>query len=194
MNKQELFNYIYFIAPFIIVCYFLFFSMINMDLSGIVYLIGLLSCTMLTVFIGNILVSKNRLDTPNESCQIVTINHFLGISNIPISLIVYCFTAGYIIYTSAFYNGMIHIFAGIVFLSSLIGIDIYWLYSNNCFSYKNIVTAFVIGSLFGIGWGYFINLLPNKSLQYVPGYPNMCRVPKKKSFKCNNGRREANVE
>ena len=184
MNKQELFNYIYFIAPFIIVCYFLFFSMINMDLSGIVYLIGLLSCTMLTVFIGNTLVSKNRLDNPNESCQIVTINHFLGISNIPISLIVYCFTAGYVIYTSAVYNGLIRIFATIVFLLGVIIMDIYWLYSNDCFITKNIIIAFVIGSLFGIGWGYFINLLPNKSLQYVAGQPGICIKPKKQSFKC----------
>ena len=194
MDSLQLLNSIYFITPFIIVCYFLFFSMINMDLSGIVYLIGLLSCTMMTVFIGNGLVSKTRLDKPNESCQISTINHFLGISNVPISLIVYCFTAGYIIYTSVFYNGLIHIFAATVFLAGLIGMDIYWLYSNDCFSYKNIIVAFAFGSLFGVGWGYFINLLPNKSLQYVPGYPNLCRSPKNKSFKCTNGRREAKPE
>ena len=181
-NIQSL---LYLLAPFIIVCYFIIFSIINADLKGIIYLIGLVSCTILTVFIGNGIVGKNNSESTQSSlCSLITINHIAGISNIPISLTIYCFTAAYLLYTVTATGYMLPNVVPFLFFGILIIGDMIWLSSNNCFSGGNIITAFVVASLLGVGWGYAINLTNNKSLQYFTGDGSVCTMPKNRTFKC----------
>ena len=181
-NIQSL---LYLLAPFIIVCYFLLFSIINADLKGVIYLIGLVSCTMLTVFIGNGIVGKNDSQTAQSAlCSLITINHIAGISNIPISLTIYSFTAAYLLYTVSATGYILPNVVPFLFFGVLIIGDMIWLSSNNCFSGGNIITAFVIASLLGAGWGYAINRTNNKSLQYFTGDDSVCTMPKKRTFKC----------
>ena len=97
--KLDIYNLksiLYLFAPFIIICYFLLYSLINMEIKGLVYLIGLLAGLVMTVFIGNGLVGKNdNMFSKNELCNFVTINHIANVSNVPLSISVYCFTAFY---------------------------------------------------------------------------------------------------
>jgi hypothetical protein len=187
LDIKNLTGILYFLAPFIIVCYFLFFSIINVDLRGIIYLIGLFTGTILTVFICNGLVGQNRLDSQSNLCNIVSINNIVGISNVPISLTIYCFTAAYIIYTAVKYSYVYQIFGAIMFFGILILGDMYWLFSNNCFRTENILSAFVVSSIVGVSWGYLIDKFPNKSLQYFAGNDTACTVPKRRTFKCKRG-------
>ena len=131
-NLREL---IYIFAPFIIVCYFILLSIINTDMKGIIYLIGLIASTMLTIFIGNGIVGKPNSTNKDVLCDIVTINHIAGISNIPISLTIYCFTLSYLLFTIISVN-ITYIFRSVVpvfALSVLIILDILWITSKNCF-------------------------------------------------------------
>lgn len=193
LDMKNIAGILYFIAPFIIVCYFLFFSIINADLRGIIYLIGLMTGVMATVFICNGLVGKNNMDSQSNLCNLASINHIVGISNVPISMIIYCFTAAYIMYTSVQYSYVYQIISAIGFFCILILGDTYWLYSNNCFKPVNIFAAFVVSSLLGIGWGYLIDKFPNKSLQYFAGSDTACTVPKRRTFKCKRGNKDPTI-
>ena len=159
-NLREL---IYIFAPFIIVCYFILLSIINTDMKGIIYLIGLIASTMLTIFIGNGIVGKPNSTNKDVLCDIVTINHIAGISNIPISLTIYCFTLSYLLFTIISVN-ITYIFRSVVpvfALSVLIILDILWITSKNCFQQNHIMAAGMISILLGIGWGFVINKINN---------------------------------
>ena len=44
----------------------------------------------------------------------------------------------------------------------------------------------MVGSvLFGVGWGYIINSINNKELQYYTSEDNTCTMPKRRMFKVN---------
>jgi hypothetical protein len=194
-NLREL---LYIFAPFIIVCYFILLSIINTDMKGIVYLIGLISSTMLTIFIGNGIVGKPTSTDKDVLCDIVTINHIAGISNIPISLTIYCFTLSYLLYTIISINitfilsSVVPIFA----LSVLIIMDIIWLTTKKCFQQTHIMTAGIISLLLGIGWGFIINKINNKSLQYftTDGSITECPMPKRSYFKVSNARNTKEIQ
>jgi hypothetical protein len=187
-NKLQ--NILYFFAPFIIVCYFLIYSIINADIKGLIYLIGLVSSTILTIFIGNGIVNKNNLKTPDTEkpmCNLFTINNFANISNVPISVTVYSFTAMYLLYTSIVLKYVLPNLLPLVFFGILILSDIIWLRTNDCFTGGNIAVAFIIPTILGLGWGYIVNLTNNKSWQYFTGDSNTCTIPKHKYFKCKKG-------
>jgi len=182
---------LYFFAPFLIVCYFLLFSLINMDLKGIIYLIGLFISLIVTIFIGNGITKKdNMFSNQSELCNFVTINHIANISNVPLSISVYCFTTFYLLYTMAINNSIIPNILLLVFLGILILTDMIWLTQNNCFSGMNIMIGMLISGLMGILWGYLINKFNNKDLQYFTADDNICTIPKRKYFKCNTKQKE----
>ena len=191
LDISNLQSTLYFFAPFIIVCYFLLFSIINADLKGIVYLIGLFCSTVLTVFIGNGIVNRNNpvvtTDSlkPHRFCNLITINSIANVSHVPISISIYCFTAFYLLYTMIVtkYAGS-NITALVMFALLIVG-DSLWLKNNNCFTGGNIFVAGVISSLLGAGWGYIIDQSNDKSIQYFTSNTNTCTMPKKRSFKCN---------
>jgi len=159
-------------------------------MKGIVYLIGLIASTMMTVFIGNGLVGKPNSTNKDVLCDIVTINHIAGISNIPISLTIYCFTLSYLLYTifsiniTFLFRAVVPVFA----LSVLIIMDILWLTTKKCFQQSHIMTASIISLLLGVGWGFIINKINNKSLQYFTADDSVCTMPKKSYFKVSNVR------
>ena len=59
--------YLFFrLAPFIIVSYFALQSLFNQDLKGVIYLVGLLIASVVTILVGNILPSTSGgTDTSN---------------------------------------------------------------------------------------------------------------------------------
>ena len=73
----------------------------------------------------------------------------------------------------------------ILFLVVLIGMDILWISGKKCFGIEQISTAVGLSTLFGVGWGYIINSINNKSLQYYTSEDNTCTMPKRRMFKVN---------
>tara|TARA_Y100001980_G_C14478586_1_gene257487 strand:- start:350 stop:835 length:486 start_codon:yes stop_codon:yes gene_type:complete len=156
-------------------------------MKGIIYLIGLIGSTMLTILLGNGIVGKEN-NVKEALCDIVTINHIAGISNIPISIIIYCFTLAYFLFTIVSIN-ITYLFSSLVPLISLgvlIVMDILWITTKNCFQTKHILVAIIISLLLGCLWGYIINNVNNKSLQYFNADDNVCTVPKRSYFKVSN--------
>jgi hypothetical protein len=185
-NKQGI---LYLFAPFILVCYFLFFSIINANLNGIVYLLGLFVGTLLTVFFGNGIVGKIDSRVPkNEMCTLITINHVAGISKVPVSTTVYSFTAAYLLYTAYMKQYIGSSIGPFLCLGLLLLCDATWQMTNNCFNWQGVTAAVVFASLFGVGWGYIINLTKNESLQYFAGSETACNRAKKQTFKCKGAK------
>lgn len=178
---------LYIFAPFIIVCYFLLLSIFNTDMKGIIYLIGLLISCISTIFIGNGIVGKFNNKDKEALCNIITINHISEFSNVPISLTIYCFTLAYLTFTMLSLNltFIIRALIPILFLVVLIGMDILWISGKKCFGIEQISVAVGLSSLFGIVWGYIINSINNKKLQYYTSEDNTCTMPKRRMFKVN---------
>jgi len=178
---------LYIFAPFIIVCYFLLLSIFNTDMKGIIYLIGLLISCISTIFIGNGIVGKFNNKDKEALCNIITINHISEFSNVPISLTVYCFTLAYLTFTMLSLNltFIIRAMIPILFLFVLIIMDILWISGKKCFGIEQISVAVGLSSLFGIVWGYIINSINNKDLQYYTSEDNTCTMPKRRMFKVN---------
>ena len=178
---------LYIFAPFIIVCYFLLLSIFNTNMKGIIYLIGLLISCISTIFIGNGIVGKFNNKDKEALCNIITINHISEFSNVPISLTIYCFTLAYLTFTMLSLNltFIIRAMIPILFLFVLIIMDILWISGKKCFGIEQISVAVGLSSMFGIVWGYIINSINNKELQYYTSEDNTCTMPKRRMFKVN---------
>jgi len=66
--------------------------------------------------------------------------------------------------------------------------DILWLTTKKCFQQSHIMTASIISLLLGVGWGFIISKINNKSLQYFTADDSVCTMPKKSYFKVSNVR------
>ena len=92
------------IAPFIIVSYFTLQSIFNQDLKGVIYLIGLLVASVVTVILGNILQKFSPpeglmpTDYSKIRCTQLTLGKSQPISILPLSQTVFGYTLSYLSY------------------------------------------------------------------------------------------------
>ena len=175
------------IAPIFIVFYFIFDSIIQVNLKGFTFIIGLIITTILTVLGGNNISFINKKEPNKDFCFPISINNFVNISNLPISQSIYAFTFFYLTVPLLKYNFFIgyNTILFILFLF-LIGTDMLLLYKYNCFSMKQITMSLFIGSFIGI---MYISTLLNsnkKNIIYIPGIPqsSVCDLPKRKGYRC----------
>jgi hypothetical protein len=104
---QNLENVLYLafrLAPFILVSFFTLQSLFNWDLKGIVYLVGLVLASAITILFGR---NKNNFGTsnsetlgaiPNPRCNVITLGDNGGVvSYFPLSIMVYSYTLFYLL-------------------------------------------------------------------------------------------------
>lgn len=183
------------LAPFILVCFFSISSIFNQDFKGLIYLIGLLITSFVSIIIGN---SAKDIFSPinypegeyynnvTRTCHVLTLSDSGPISKIPLSLIVFCYTFFYIGTIIVKYNLVIQNIPVFIIFPLLIIFDIFWIHSNECFLVASIFASIILGVTGGIGWAYFIDSLKLTKLQYFSGLSNkeFCSVPSKQTFKC----------
>lgn len=174
-------------TPFMLIWYFILYSIFNNTLSGITMVFGMIFTSFFTMFIGNSIFSQPDIKNSMLSCNFISIKNITGISSIPFSQSIYGFTFAYLLYTILSYNQLFtNIFPLICFLTLIIS-DIVWLTTNRCFPPINIIFATGFSIILGILWGYTIRLSPNQSMQYTVGMPdNICVLPKTRTYKCNS--------
>ena len=61
LTGSNIYYLTYLFAPFILVSFFLLNSIINLDIKGLVYLIGLIITLTVSIFIGNALLQKQKI-------------------------------------------------------------------------------------------------------------------------------------
>lgn len=171
--------------PFILVWYFIIYSLMNYTMSGIIVIIGMIFASFTTMLIGKSILHSPDFSLSSQKCNFISIRHISGISNIPFSQTIYGFTFSYMLYTALLYNQIFtYVFPLLCFFVLLVS-DIIWLNQNSCFPTNNILFSTIVSSVIGVFWGYTIKNIPNKSMQYVASPYETCTLPTKRSYKCS---------
>tara|TARA_Y100000287_G_scaffold166589_1_gene149311 strand:+ start:246 stop:827 length:582 start_codon:yes stop_codon:yes gene_type:complete len=174
------------LGPIFLVFYFLFDSILQANLKGIIYILGVIGTCLLTIFTGNTISLKNNYEPDRAICFPITIKNMINISNLPLSQSIYGFTFFFIaapLYTYKYFN--YNIFTLVIF-AMFIMLDFFLLMQYKCFDWRQILLSLIVGSF--IGLLYSIVLLKNlkKEYIYIAGavQDEMCELPKKSKFKC----------
>lgn len=173
LNLLSLLYLAYRVAPLMIVVYFIFTSVINQDLKGLVYLVGLILTCFLVHFLGNSapadwLLYDINLNSP--ICNSFSIGQNGYYSNkFPFSVVVFSYTFFYIFFVILNYG---LIFSNIPFLTifpALILFDLGWNKLYKCSNIFGMIWSLIIGGGMGYLWAYLINLTGLVNLSYMSG-------------------------
>ena len=180
------------LAPFIIVSYFTLQSIFNQDLKGVIYLIGLLVASVVTVLLGNILQKFSPpeglmpTDYSKIRCTQLTLGKSQPISILPLSQTVFGYTLSYLSYFISVNNLQTQNIPTFVIFPILILADIMWSTTNMCSNPKYLLISLIIGGVMGALWAMLIDSTNTPNLAYISGITNkdVCSRPTKSMYKC----------
>ena len=190
LNIISLFRVAYRLAPFIFVSFFTLSSLLNQDLKGVIYLIGLIISTFFAVMVSNSGL-LSFIGTSAENCSPFTLIEGQVLSNIPLSKIVFSYTFSYLAYVIVKYK---YVSSNLPFLILFPALIIYdWVTNINtrCTTGWGMFVGFMIGSLVGVIWAKLIDSAKLTKLQYFVGISNRqtCSMPAKQTFRCTQKKR-----
>jgi hypothetical protein len=184
LNLNSLLYLFFRLAPFILVCFFVLGSIINSELKGFVYLIGLVfACFVSSQIIG--LLGETSGSDISPVCNLFTINGFFT-NMTPISMVVLTYTFFYLVYPIGKYHLEIDNVMLLVFFPILILGEAYWIISKGCFSILNTFLAVILGGGLGVLWAYIIDKTNLRGLQYfnIGSNREKCTRPSTQRFRC----------
>mgnify|MGYP003318840791 FL=1 len=170
--------------PILIISFFLLDSMINRNVKGIVFLIGLAFTVMANIFIMSTFNIK-QTESKNKLCNPITLNGSPITLNIPLTNTMLIYTFINLFYTMCVNNFVLQNVVSICILLLLIGNDVAWLKMNSCFTDNHIMINVMVTIIVTIIWSVVIHKSNNKSIIYNLGLKNdaTCQIPKKKTMK-----------
>lgn len=198
------------LAPLIIVSFFILQSLFNWDLKGIIYLAGLLLCTVSIIFVNGTMTSffpKNDVFVRDAKCSIISLgNDGEILSNTPLSIGVYSFTFFYMLIfilnlgnrsdnkgmtgelNSSDVSAALKQNVPILILFPLLCIfEIFWIMLYNCVwdPVYYITSSLIIGGIWGVSWGIIITQIKRNDLMYLSkSGVDVCSRPQKTYFSC----------
>ena len=183
------------LAPFILVCMLSLTSILYQDFKGIIYIAGLLITSVLAILIStttksfnnDYIVGKNDTN-PELVCQLITLTDVGPLSSLPLSIITFTYTAGYMGYIIFKYKLASQNIPTLIIFPLLILSDMFWQMSHKCSTTIAIVVSTILGMGCGIAWAAIIDTIKNTNLLYFNGISNAqtCSRPSKQSFRCVN--------
>ena len=186
LNLNSILYLFFRLAPFIIVCLFTLGSIINSEIKGFVYLVGLIFACVVSVMT---VTSMGESAESNKApvCSSFTINGIIS-DQTPISLVIYAFTFFYLVFPIGKYNLAIDNIAVLIFFPILILAEGYWNISKNCFPVSNSMIAVIVGGGLGVAWSAIIDATKLRGLQYysVGSNRERCSRPTNQRFVCRN--------
>ena len=183
------------LAPFILVSYFTLSSLFNQDFKGLIYIAGLLITSFLAILIGNQFPNMfesvgysadNTYENMTKVCNLMTISKSGPLSNLPLSMVVFSYTFGYLLVPIVKYKLETQNIPTLVIFPIIILADMIWQILNSCSTTAGVLVGMIVSGLAGVGWSFFIDSTKVTSLQYFNGISNKesCSVPSKQYFKC----------
>lgn len=174
------------IAPIFIIFYFILDSIMQVNIKGFTFIIGLIFTVVLTTLIGNNISFLNKEEPNKDFCFPISINNYINISNLPLSQSIFGFTFLYLLIPALKYQFMGYNTILFILFLFLIGSDMILLNKYKCFNMKQIIFSLFVGSIIGI---MYISVLLSsnvKNIIYIPGIPQSqtCDLPKRKGYKC----------
>ena len=176
------------LAPFILVCFFTLSSIIEQNLKGFVYLVGLLMGCSLNLLLGG--VFSTFIGSPNREKESVCSTFTLGknqlFSNLPMGVCTLAYTFSFLLYPIVKYNLVLQNIPTIVIFPIFLLSDMMWNFANGCYGLLNILFALGVGAGAGILWAYTIDYTKISSLQYFSLVSNseVCSRPSNQTFRC----------
>lgn len=171
--------------PLFLISFFLLDSMLNVNVKGIILVLGICINVLVTIIVGNSLnVSVN--DTNNLICTPFSISNIISFNKLPLNTSMLSFVFIYLITISVISGNILVNTPFFLIIILLMISDSLWLIQNNCYSgYQTIISSFS-GLLFGLLWSFILNKSNNKEIIYNVGINNYqtCNIPKNKTYKC----------
>ena len=182
------------LAPFIIVSYFTLQSLFNQDLKGVIYLIGLIVASVITVVLGGVLKKfsppKGLMPTDYSRirCTQLTLGNTQPVSILPLSQTVFGYTLAYLTYFISINNLQTQNIATFIMFPLVIISDMIWSTSNMCSNPKYLLISLIIGAIIGTLWAMIIESTNMPNLAYMSGIANkdVCSKPSKSLYKCRS--------
>jgi hypothetical protein len=181
--------YLFFrLAPFFIVSYFALSSIFNQDFRGLVYLVGLVLASVLTVLIGKVLPNplEGKSAEVRMKCTALTLGKMEPLSNLPLSQTVFGYTLAYLTYFIAVNNLTSQNIQMFIFMSIAILADLMWNVTNTCSEAKHLGLALLIGGAIGVGWAIFIETNAPAAAYYSGVDKAQCSKPSKAMYRCRH--------
>lgn len=184
----NLFYFAFRMGPFLLVSFFVMSSFFQQDLKCIIYIAGLLFACFLGIMTGN---SLSLFDLPkgslaNTHCHVLSLGEATPMSKLPLSLIVYCYTAAYLAYPVMQFNKGNADLSLIALFPLLIIVEAMWLLTYQCFTGSSVVVAGAFATAIGFLWSWVVYNSNLKGLHTftVMGGGQGCVRPAQSTFRC----------
>ena len=179
-NLVDSISLIALISPFLLAFLMVMISIINSNVKGLIYLLGLIILFILVFLFQNTI--RVPMDKTNQFCNIFSISQF----SVPsFNSALYLYTIIYVLFPMINMH-MINFPLIIIFLLLYI-MDSIVKYKNKCTSPIGIVMGSILGLIFGITWFLIIKASGQTGLLYYDDLVSnkiACSRPTKQNFKC----------
>jgi len=180
LNLTDFISLISLISPFLIAFLMVMISVINSNVKGLIYLLGLIILFVIVFLFQTTL--RVPMDKTNQFCNIFSISQF----SVPsFNSALYLYTIFYTLLPMITMH-MVNFPLIIVFLLLYIT-DCIIKYRNRCTSPVGIIMGSILGLFFGISWFIIIRATGQKGLLYYDDLVSnkiACSRPTKQNFKC----------
>jgi hypothetical protein len=174
--------YLFFrLSSYIIVLFLLLSSLLNQELKGVIYLIGL----VLSIGLLNAIPGATTAGNSNAICNIVSIQG--SSTQIPLHLHMLSFTFVYLTAAIARHKVFDKNIPTMILFPMLVLGEIAWSHTNQCLSNWQLLMGSFVGGLAGYAWDRVVHAMGNPSLEYMGGITSAmesCSMPSKYNFRC----------
>jgi len=174
-----------FISPTLLVFFLFMSSLFNQNLKGLVFISGVLICSILNIMFMN-LIGSERDENESFSCSVFDIPGVSKFNSPYPSTLIIAFTIAYLVLPMKYNNQMNY--AVLAFLLILLGIDFLTKVQNKCTTYAGSALGGLVGFLFGAIWYILFHAMGFDSLLYFDELKSdnvICSRPTKQTFKCS---------
>jgi len=159
-------------------------SLFNQNLKGLVFISGVLICSVLNIMFMN-LIGSARDENESFSCSLFDIPGVSQFNSPYPSTLIIAFTIAYLVLPMKYNNQMNY--AVLAFLLIILGIDFITKVQNKCTTYAGSALGGLVGFLFGALWYILFHAMGFDSLLYFDELRSdnvMCSRPTKQTFRC----------
>jgi hypothetical protein len=185
LTLSNLLQFFSFISPTLLIFFMFMSSLFNQNLKGIVYISGLLICSIINIIFMN-LIGSGRDEEEAFSCSLFDIPMVSQFNSPYPSCMIIAFTIAYLALPMKYNKQMNYIV--LAFLMSLLVVDILTKVQNKCTTYPGSIMGALVGFIFGTLWYIIFHGLGFDSLLYFDELRSdnvICSRPTKQTFKCS---------
>ncbi len=198
LDISNIFYLCFRLGPFLVVSYFLFQSILNWELRGIIYLCGLLFAALLAYLCNGPLnalfpADVSHVFAQNAKCNVISLGeNGRLLSQIPLSVCTYMYTYAYLLTfllsAQSASAALVQNLPTVILFPAICALEIFWIVSNDCVPQPmfSILAAVLISAAVGLLWALVVLALKNDRLTYLNDsyLGQKCSRNTKSLFKC----------